>query len=122
MEPALVSSSPIQPGLANAYERCRELNRRYGRSYYLATHLLPAGKRPHVHALYGFTRWADEIVDAIGDEPALERERRLKEWGEAFRAGLAGAPTSDPLLPAVLNTIQSYGLDLADFERFLESM
>jgi 15-cis-phytoene synthase len=121
-EPALVSPSLIQPGLAKAYERCRELNRRYGRSYYLATQLLPAGKRPHVHALYGFTRWADEIVDAIGDEPALERERRLKEWGEAFRAGLEGAPTSDPLLPAVLDTIQSYGLDTADFERFLDSM
>jgi 15-cis-phytoene synthase len=117
-----VSPSPIQPGLANAYGRCRELNRRYGRSYYLATHLLPAAKRPHVYALYGFTRWADEIVDAIGDEPALERERRLKEWGESFRAGLEGAPTSDPLLPAVLNTIRAYGLDTADFERFLQSM
>jgi phytoene synthase len=117
-----VSPSPIQPDLAQAYERCRLVNRRYGRSYYLATHLLPAVKRPHVYALYGFTRWADEIVDAIGDEPVLERERRLKEWGEAFRAGLQGAPTSDPLLPAVLDTIRSYGLDTADFERFLESM
>ena len=117
-----MSPSLIQPGLAKAYERCRELNRRYGRSYYLATHLLPAGKRPHVYALYGFTRWADEIVDAIGDEPTPERERRLKEWGEAFRAGLEGAATADPLLPAVLNTIHSYGLATADFERFLESM
>ena len=46
-----------------AYERCRELHRRHGRTYYLATRLLPAWKRRHVHALYGFTRYADEIVD-----------------------------------------------------------
>jgi phytoene synthase len=112
-EPAIVP-----PSLADAYHRSRELNRRYGRSYYLATMLLPAAKRPHVHALYGFTRWADEIVDA----PGVERERRLKEWSEAFRAGRAGSTVTDPLLPAVLHTIQAYGLDPADFDRFLESM
>ena len=46
-----------------AYERCRELHRRHGRTYYFATRLLPAWKRRHVHALYGFTRYSDEIVD-----------------------------------------------------------
>jgi phytoene synthase len=106
------------PGLGAAYARSRELNRRHGRSYYLATRLLPAAKRPHVHALYGFTRWADEIVDVPGVEP----ERRLKEWGEGLRAGMAGEPTADPLLPAVLHTIRTYDLDPADFDRFLESM
>lgn len=116
-----MTSAPNQPGVADAYERGRELNRRYGRTYYLATKLLPAAKRPHVHALYGFTRWADEIVDG-GAEAVAERERRLKEWAEAFRAGLGGAPTTDPLLPAVLHTIRAYRLDPADFDRFLESM
>ncbi|HYU84567.1 MAG TPA: squalene/phytoene synthase family protein, partial [Kribbellaceae bacterium] len=42
--------------LTESYRRCRELHRRYGRTYYLATRLLPAWKRPHVHALYGFAR------------------------------------------------------------------
>ena len=102
------------PALAEAYARSREINRRYGRSYYLATKLLPVSKRPHVYALYGFTRWADEIVDASS---GTERERRLKEWGELFRAGVEGAPVDDPLLPAVLHTIAVYGLDLGDFDR-----
>jgi phytoene synthase len=115
---ATVAPTAVPPSLAGAYDRSRELNRRYGRSYYLATKLLPAAKRPHVHALYGFTRWADEIVDA----PGVERERRLKEWSEAFRAGRVGAPVGDALLPAVLHTIQAYDLDPADFDRFLESM
>jgi 15-cis-phytoene synthase len=107
--------------VAKSFALCREINRQYGRSYFLATRLLPASKRPHVHALYAFTRWADEIVDAGLDEPAL-RERRLKEWGEALRAGLAGAPVGDPLLPAVLHTIRTFGLDVPDFDTFLGSM
>ena len=51
--------------LARSYQLCRELHRRHGRTYYLATRLLPAWKRRHVHALYGFARYADEIVSAV---------------------------------------------------------
>ena len=51
--------------LSAAYERCRQLHARHGRTYYLATLLLPRWKRRHVHALYGFTRYADEIVDDL---------------------------------------------------------
>src|SRR6266508_667618 len=61
--------------LAASYERCRALHRAYGRTYYLATRLLPAWKRPHVHALYGFTRYTDEIVDGPDDEGRAERLR-----------------------------------------------
>jgi phytoene synthase len=112
----------LEPALAAAYERCRELHRRHGRTYYLATRLLPAWKRPHVHALYGFTRYADEIVDAAGDTPPPERARRLRVWSDRFLAGLAGVPVDDPLLPAVLNTIETFRLDRRDFALFLHSM
>ena len=66
--------------LAAAYERCRELHKRHGRTYYLATRLLPAWKRRHVHALYGFTRYADEIVDRTEALPPAERAARLADW------------------------------------------
>ena len=67
-----------------AYARCRELHRRHGRTYYLATRLLPAWKRRHVHALYGFTRYADEIVDRTEALPPAERAARLAEWSDRF--------------------------------------
>ncbi|MFC0527437.1 phytoene/squalene synthase family protein [Phytohabitans kaempferiae] len=112
----------MDPALAAAYARCRALHRRHGRSYYLATRLLPSGKRPHVHALYGFTRYADEIVDrADGTSPA-ERARRLREWSDRFLSGLAGERVDDPLLPAVLHTIDVFDMDRADFATFLASM
>jgi phytoene synthase len=108
--------------LAASYERCRQLHRRHGRSYYLATRLLPAWKRRHVHALYGFTRYADEIVDQAGAMSAEERAAKLTAWSSLFLAGLAGERAEDPLLPAVLHTIKVFDLDREDFRRFLASM
>ncbi|MGC4745163.1 phytoene/squalene synthase family protein [Micromonospora sp. DT201] len=108
--------------LTAAYDRCRELHKRHGRTYYLATRLLPAWKRRHVHALYGFTRFADEIVDRTEDLPAAERAARLDDWASQFMAGLHGASVDDPLLPAVLHTIAVFDLDRDDFASFLKSM
>lgn len=112
----------MEPDLAAAYERCRRLHRTHGRTYYLATRLLPAWKRPHVHALYGFTRYADEIVDRTDDQAPADRARALRDWSDRFVAGLHGAPVDDPLLPAVLHTIAAFDLDRADFASFLRSM
>ncbi|MGW5639416.1 squalene/phytoene synthase family protein, partial [Streptomyces sp. NPDC003832] len=53
------------PELRDAYLRCRALNAAHGKTYFLATRLLPAARRPAVHALYGFARWADDIVDSL---------------------------------------------------------
>jgi 15-cis-phytoene synthase len=109
--------------LSAAYERCRQLHARHGRTYYLATLLLPAWKRRHVHALYGFTRYADEIVDTLdstlgpGGQAAA-----LAAFGERFFAGLRGAPCQDPVLPAVLHTMRAFDLEVADVQRFLDSM
>jgi 15-cis-phytoene synthase len=112
----------VDTTLTAAYERCRELHKRHGRTYYLATRLLPGWKRRHVHALYGFTRYADEIVDQTEALPPAEREARLTEWSDRFVAGLRGEPVDDPLLPAVLHTIAVFDLDIEDFAAFLRSM
>jgi 15-cis-phytoene synthase len=45
--------------LDEAYRACRRINAHHGRTYFLATRLLPAASRPSVHALYGFARLAD---------------------------------------------------------------
>ena len=108
----------LDQGLAAAYESCRELHKRHGRSYYLATRLLPAWKRRHVHALYGFARYADEIVDQAGGLSPADRASRLRDWSDRFFAG----DTDDVLLPAVLHTIAVFDLDRDDFTKFLRSM
>ncbi|MEU1729977.1 phytoene/squalene synthase family protein [Streptosporangium sp. NPDC020145] len=106
--------------LTTSYELCRRLNARHGRSYYLATRLLPAWKRPHVHALYGFARRADEIVDSF----AMTGDRAAALDGFAVRTAraLAGVPQDDPVLPAFAQTVRSFGIDHGDIESFLASM
>ncbi|GAA3280993.1 phytoene/squalene synthase family protein [Dactylosporangium vinaceum] len=112
----------MDASLAAAYERCRELHRFHGRTYYLATRLLPEWKRRHVHALYGFTRYADEIVDRSEGGTPQARADELSAWSAEFLRGLRGGHTDDPLLPAVLHTIQVFDIDLEDFRKFLDSM
>jgi 15-cis-phytoene synthase len=120
------AAPPLAPEprtLSAAYERCRQLHARHGRTYYLATLLLPRWKRRHVHALYGFARYADEIVDDLAStlDPAAQAAA-LAAWGEGFFAGLRGRPCDDPVLPAVLHTVRAFDLDVADFRRFLAAM
>jgi phytoene synthase len=112
----------VDTELARSYARCQALHRTHGRSYYLATRLLPAWKRPHVHALYGFTRYSDEIVDEFSDASVGDRALRLQAWSTRFLEGLHGEPVDDPILPAVLHTIATFNLDVTDFEKFLRSM
>jgi len=120
----------VPPGAAAldaAYATCRDLHRVHGRSYYLATRLLPPWKRRHVHALYGFTRYTDDIVDAGGDGPAppgeRDRELRLDTWGARFYAALDGwEDPGDPVLRAVRHTIAVFGIPQADFDAFFASM
>lgn len=106
------------PRLRAAYEECRRLNAQHGRTYYLSTLLLPAAKRPHVHALYGFARYADEFVDSFD---AADPDR-LVTWGDAFLADWERGASDDPVCAATLHTARTWGLPKAHFEAFLRSM
>ena len=131
----MTHSVPPGAALDAAYAACRDLHRVHGRSYYLATRLLPAWKRRHVHALYGFTRYTDDIVDAGEEGPApareQDREQRLETWAARFYAALDGRgdgggddgdDPGDPVLRAVRHTIAVFGIPRADFDAFLVSM
>lgn len=110
----------MTPELVASYAACRRLNAAHGRTFYLATHLLERSKRPHVHALYAFARYADEIVDDLDSTlGATERADALLTWSAAF---LEGRVDRDPVLPAVLDTITRFGIPLHLFEAFLTSM
>jgi phytoene synthase len=111
------------PALRAGYAVCRALNAHHGRTYFLATRLLPAARRPAVHALYGFARYADEIVDDLGDaRPVAEKAAQLDQLGAQLQQALAGARAEHPVLAAVADTARRYALDPAHFVDFLASM
>ena len=111
------------PEMRASYERCRELNAQHGKTYYLATLLLPPAKRPYVHALYGFARYADEIVDDLAST-LTEQEKAdwLRSWGEQFFADLRRGGSDDPVCKAVIDTVQRWDIPVEHFEAFLHSM
>jgi phytoene synthase len=111
------------PVLRDAYAQCRALNAAHGRTYYLATRLLPAARRPAVHALYGFARYADEIVDDLGDErPVDEKAAQLDALTADMEAALDGTPTAQPVLAALADTARRYDIDRKHFTDFMVSM
>jgi phytoene synthase len=111
------------PRLRASYERCRELNAAHGKTYYLATLLLPPAKRPYVHALYGFARYADEIVDDLASTlSGQEKADWLGSWSDRFYADLRRGRSDDPVCAAVVDTVLRWDIPVEHFEAFLHSM
>ena len=111
------------PETRASYERCRELNAAHGKTYYLATLLLPPAKRPYVHALYGFARYADEIVDDLSSRLSdQEKSDWLGSWGDEFFASLRRGRSDDPVCRAVVDTVLRWEIPIEHFEAFLHSM
>jgi len=108
--------------LEQSYAECRRLNRLYGTTYYWSTYVLPRVKRHHVHALYGFCRRADDIVDDLGPQPVEERAAALRAFGDQFFVDLEAGRSDDPVLKAVVHTVRAFGIDPGCFRRFLHSM
>ena len=111
------------PRLRESYELCRQLNAAHGKTYYLATLLLPPAKRPYVHALYGFARYADEIVDDLASTLSVEEKaEQLQQWGQKFLDQYDSGVTDDPVCKAVLDTVKRWNIPREHFEAFLHSM
>ena len=111
--------------LRESYRQCRTLNSQHGRTFFLATRLLAPEQRPAVHALYGFARRADDILDDF--DPALatsERADLLQSMAtQLFNSLTAGAADgSDPVLAAVVHTARKYNIGWDLFDDFLASM
>jgi phytoene synthase len=108
--------------LEDSYEVCRRLSQRQGATFYWATLLLPRVKQHHVHALYAFCRYADDIVDDLGAAPVDEREKALAAFGDRFFDDLQLGRSNDAVLKAVVHTVRAFDIDPGCFRRFLGSM
>lgn len=119
----LTAAGIVDPKLRASYQECKRLNSIHGKTYYLATLLLPPAKRPHVHALYGFARYADEIVDDLASNLTLdEKAFVLKKWSNQVLSDIKSGSSNDPIAAAVVDTTSRFKIPIAHFEAFLHSM
>ncbi len=113
---------PTPITLEASYDRCRELNKRYGTTYYWSTKVLPRVKRHHVHALYAFCRLVDDIVDDLGPVSGAERAAAVEDFEALFFADVEQGHSDHEVLRAVVHTIRAFDIDVECFRRFLRSM
>jgi phytoene synthase len=114
-----------QPVLREAYRRCRVVNARHGKTFFLATRLLAPAQRPAVHALYGFARVADDILDDCEAQRSPgDRAEELKSLSTRLFNSLVGHQPcdDDSVLAAVVDTARRYDIGWELFDDFLASM
>lgn len=92
---------------------------KYSTSFYSSIRLLHRSLRAPICNLYGFVRFADEIVDTLHqhDKATLLREFK-KDTYEAIERGIS----VNPILHAFQMTLNQYDIDTALVESFFYSM
>jgi 15-cis-phytoene synthase len=101
-------------------EQCsRVVTERYSTSFASAIQMLHKDLRAPICNIYGFVRFADEIVDTFHDfdKPTLLREFR-QETFEAIRRGIS----LNPILNSFQLTVNQYNIDHVLIEAFFGSM
>ena len=103
--------------LDGAYAIAREVMREAGKSFYLSTLPLPLPKRRAIHALYGFLRTTDNIVDDGGDGATLVA---LEEW--RLRSRRSAMEQDEPILLAWADTRDRWGIPQSLAEELIDGV
>jgi phytoene synthase len=113
----------MESAVSASYETCRRLHRRYDPTYYWAARRLPPDVRPATHALYGYVRTADEIVDGPGRAatPAA-RLAELDAWEAELDRGLEAGESSHPVVGALVDAGWRHRLPLGELHAYMGSM
>jgi 15-cis-phytoene synthase len=108
------------PALLEGYETSRRMLLRHDPTYYFATRRLPAELRPATHALYGYVRTADQIVDGPRRAPtAAERRAALDAWEAELERGIA---SRQPIVRALADAATRHRLPLGELGTYMRSM
>src|ERR671933_184106 len=118
-----MTMAAMDPAVRASYEACRRLQRRHDPTYYWATRRLPAAVRPATHALYGYVRTADEIVDGPGRPPTpAARRAALDAWEAALRDGVRAGGSDHPVVGALVDAGARHRLPLHELGTYMRSM
>src|SRR3954451_21908397 len=110
----------MDPALHQGYEVSRRMQLRHDPTYYFATRRLPAEARPATHALYGYVRTADQIVD--GPRRAATPDGRRAAL-DAWEAELeAGKESRQPIVRALIDSAARHRLPLGELRTYMRSM
>ncbi|MGV3636312.1 MAG: phytoene/squalene synthase family protein [Flavobacteriales bacterium] len=97
----------------------RTATRSYSTSFSLGIRSLEKDLRGPIHAIYGFVRFADEIVDTFhGFDKATLLQRFREDTHTAIREGIS----LNPILQSFQRVVNGYGIEPELYNTFLDSM
>lgn len=104
-------------------EYCNEasiaVTKKYSTSFYKGVSFLDKKIRDDVHAIYGFVRFADEIVDSFH---GFDKATLLKEFKEETYRAIERKISLNPILNSFQKSVNDYQIDHELIEAFFHSM
>lgn len=101
-------------------EACSKMvTQRYSTSFSMATNLLGSSIRSDIYNIYGFVRFADEIVDTFHEYP---KRTLLERFEQDLNYALEERISLNPILNAFQKTVHENNIDKALIDAFMQSM
>ena len=91
----------------------------YSTSFSLATKMLSKSIRQDIYNIYGFVRFADEIVDTFHD---YDKKELLNRFIDELNYSLKNKISTNPILNSFQHTVNKYKIDYRLIDSFLISM
>ncbi len=111
----LATYGPQRPGttvsgLSAARAYCSHVTRGHYENFTVASALLPRRLVPHVHAVYAYCRWADDLADETGD-----RAVSLLAWWRGELLAMSAGDARHPVMVALADTARRFAIPPAPF-------
>ncbi|WP_179339422.1 phytoene/squalene synthase family protein [Winogradskyella ludwigii] len=104
----------------NVSKECsKSVTNAYSTSFSLATKMLSTNIRQDIYNIYGFVRFADEIVDTFHD---YDKEKLFNNFERDLEAALEDKISLNPILNSFQETYHNYGIDKHMVDSFMNSM
>lgn len=102
-----------------SYDCSKIVTQTYSTSFALATKMLGASIRPDIYNIYGFVRFADEIVDSFHE---YNSEELLNDFEKSLEAALTNKISLNPILNSFQHTYHKYDIPHHLVASFMKSM
>ena len=100
--------------------KCSKLvTKSYSTSFSLAVNMLSPIIRESIYSIYGFVRFADEIVDSFHD---FDKERLINEFEAEYYKAMEYGISLNPILNSFQQTVKQYNISDDLVQSFLKSM
>jgi phytoene/squalene synthetase len=102
-----------------SYQCSKIVTKSYSTSFSLATKMLAKSIRDDIYNIYGFVRFADEIVDSFHD---YDKKTLFDNFSRDLEDALNNKISLNPILNSFQHTYHKYGLEKEFVDAFMKSM